>query len=468
MRHEQYMAIIERLKELIRGTEFEGQVLCVGGCCRDELMGAEIKDIDIAVTLPDGGIRFAEWLEAEGQTTGQVVTYPRYHTAMFRLKDFPDTEIETVQTRKEKYTERNSRNPVTAFGTIEDDSLRRDLTINALNRNISTGELVDVTGRGVKDIRDHVIRTPVDPDITYDDDPLRILRTVRFASRYGWEVERRTWEGMVRNVDRLKIITRERVRDELEKMLACRHPVMAMEMLRGSGAMHYVIPELEATYSLTQGGYHFGTVWEHTMKVLEVLAGTSDSLVLRMAALLHDIGKVTTRTCTEDGRIHFIGHEETGAEMTEVILTHLCCSSPFIREVRFLTLHHMDTKPWGAHCQQMKDKHLRKLQYQCGTEERFRDQMTLVDADNKAHSPEHCMPEQAAMILERTGEMTAEGTDMFGYRLPLTGSDVMRIKGLKPGPAVKECLGYLMKLAFMDPLMDAGTMEKHLKGYQLK
>ena len=467
MKHELYIAIMEHLKRLIRGTGFEGHVLCVGGCCRDELMGDEIKDIDLVVALPEGGIRFAEWLEAEGHTAGKVVSYPRYHTAMFRLKDFPDVEIETVQTRKEKYTERNSRNPETAFGTLEEDILRRDLTINSLCRNISTGELVVVTGKGLDDIRDHIIRTPVDPDITYDDDPLRILRTIRFASRYGWEVERRTWEGMVHNVSRLEIITRERVRDELEKMLASRYPVQAMEMLRRSGAMHYVIPELEDLYDLTQNKYHSGTAWEHTMQVLDVLAGNSDKPVLRMAALLHDIGKASTRSCTEDGKIHFIGHEKAGADMVESILADLRCCSAFIQEVRFLVLHHMDTKRWGVACELMKDKHLRRFQYQCGTEERFMDLMTLINADNMAHSPEHCMPEHVPHILKRTEEMKAEGTAMFGYRLPLTGTDVMRIKGLKPGPAVNDCLEYLLKIALVDPSMDAETMAKHLKGYRI-
>ena len=164
---------------------------------------------------------------------------------MLHLKAFPEVELEFVQTRKEKYIDHTCRNPETAFGTIEEDCMRRDLTINALYTNVSTGEIVDITGKGVEDLKGHIIRTPNTPDVIYDDDPLRILRCIRFASRYGWEIEKETYDGMKRNVHRLAIITKERVKDELDKMLTCRHPVMAMELLRQTGVMHYVIPELE-------------------------------------------------------------------------------------------------------------------------------------------------------------------------------------------------------------------------------
>ena len=240
MKHEGYTNIKQFLGELIAGTEWEGHVYTVGGCVRDELMGSEIKDIDLCVSLPSGGIRFAEWLRNNGHAMKGVTVYPNYGTAMLHLKAFPDVELEFVQTRKEKYIDHSCRNPETAFGSIDDDCMRRDLTINALYCNVSTGEIVDITGKGVDDIKNHVIRTPAAPDLTYDDDPLRILRCIRFASRYGWEIESETFDGMVRNVQRLAIITKERVKDELDKMLTCKHPVMAMELLRKTGAMHYV------------------------------------------------------------------------------------------------------------------------------------------------------------------------------------------------------------------------------------
>ena len=508
MKKERYIQIKQFLRNLIKGTEWEGHVFTVGGCVRDELMGSEIKDIDLCVSLPSGGVRFAQWLRDNRHTLKGVTVYPNYGTAMLHLKAFPDVELEFVQTRKEKYIDHSCRNPETAFGTIEDDCMRRDLTINALYSNVSTDEIVDITGKGVDDIRDHIIRTPNEPDVIYDDDPLRILRCIRFASRYGWEIEAETYEGMVRNVHRLAIITKERVKDELDKMLTCQHPVMAMELLRKTGAMHYVIPELEETYDMTQNEYHFGTVWEHTMAVLQNMAAPdcksdatdtksdatdtksdatdtksdatvskSDATVskcaaagrleLRMAALLHDIGKIRVRT-VEDGKVHFLKHELASADMADSILRPLHYSNDFIREVQFLVKYHMGCKLWGNECEHIKSKKLRKLQYECGTEERFRDLMLLIDADNNAHAADRCMPRQVELILQRTEQMKAEGTAMFGYKLPLTGKDVMEIKGLQPGPQVRECLDYLLKLAFVNPQRDNDEVIKLLKGYRLR
>jgi len=464
MKHEVYTNIKKFLGELIAGTEWEGHVYTVGGCVRDELMGSEIKDIDLCVSLRSGGIRFAEWLRDNGHAMKGVTVYPNYGTAMLHLKAFPDVELEFVQTRKEKYIDHSCRNPETAFGSIEDDCMRRDLTINALYCNVSTGEIVDITGKGVEDIKNHIIRTPAAPDLTYDDDPLRILRCIRFSSRYGWEIEAETFDGMVRNVHRLAIITKERVKDELDKMLTCRHPVMAMELLRKTGAMHYVIPELEETYDMTQNEYHFGTVWEHTLSVMEHLK--NDRLELRMAALLHDIGKIRVRA-VEEGKVHFLEHELASAEMVDKLLRPLKYSNDFISEVTFLVKYHMACKTWGYECEHIKIKKLRRLQYECGTEKRFCDLMLLIDADNNAHAADRCMPRQVELILQRTEAMKAEGSAMFGYKLPLTGKDVMEIKGIGPGPIVKECLDYLLKLAFVNPLSDKEEMVKQLKGYRI-
>lgn len=465
MEKRRYMEIREFLSRAIEGTEWQGQVFVVGGCVRDEFLGLEIKDIDICVSLPGGGVRFAEWLRDQNLTKGEVVVYPSYGTAMLHLAAFPDVELEFVQTRKEKYIDKSCRNPVTAFGSIEEDALRRDLTINSLSIDVSSGKVIDVTGRGVQDIKDHIIRTPVDPDMTYDDDPLRILRCIRFASRFGWQIDQETFEGMKRNVERLSIICRERIQIELDKMLTCAHPVMAMELLKSTGAMKFVFPELMETYDMTQNEYHSGTVWQHTMSVLGGLR--SSNLKLRMAALLHDVGKVRSRE-ESDGKIHFIGHESAGAQMAVEMLQRLRYGTAFIKEVAFLIEMHMTAKPWKDDLSGMKAKHLRKLQWECGTEDRFRELMLIIDADNKAHAPGFSMETQVTSILERTEQMKAEGSALFDYKLPFDGKDVMRIKVLKPGPEVKEVLEYLLKLAFVDPLRGDDQWMKHLVGYRLR
>ncbi len=219
-----YTDILAFLRNLIDVTPWEGKVFAVGGCCRDTVMGTPVKDIDLAVSLPDGGVEFARWLHAKGLTVGEPVLFTKYGTGRLTLKAFPDDEIELVQTRKEKYDDRTKRDPSVAFGSIEEDCFRRDLTINTLYYDISNGKMLDITGRAFHDIEHHIIRTPSDPDTTFDDDPVRILRAIRFAARYGWDIASEAFEAMKRYVDRLSIISPERMWGEFEKILLVRNP----------------------------------------------------------------------------------------------------------------------------------------------------------------------------------------------------------------------------------------------------
>ena len=468
--------IIKYLKEKINNTEFENNLYIVGGFVRDLLFGKETyNDIDICVTLPNGGIRFAKWMEENGYTHGSVVTYPTYGTAMFRLNEYPEVEIECVQTRKEQYKDKNSRNPETEYGTLYEDAMRRDLTINSLFLNISTNQIVDCCG-GLNDIKNHVIRVTSTPEIVYDDDALRILRCVRFYSRFHaenkkWHIDENTLKGMWFKVDRLSIITKERIADELNKMLMCDDPVCAMRLLVDIGAMKYVIPELCDLVGLKQNEYHSDDAWGHTMNVLNLVAKRpfygASRLEIRMAALLHDIGKFTTKSIDDNGRVHFYGHELAGADIAEIILRRLKYSNDFVNEVKFLIENHMRTKQWGDTCEHMKDKTLRKLQYQCGYA-RFFELMTLIDADNKSHAIDHCLPNQVYMINKYTNRMVDDKTDMFDYELPINGDDVMFIKGIEPGRDVKDCLEYAMKLAYNNPKITRTELLKHIKGYKLK
>ena len=250
----EFQEIKEALKEAIRGTDYENRTYIVGGAVRDMVMGVEIKDIDMVVNIPNGGLKLAKYLFNAGYLVHEPIEYPQYSVSMFVLKEFPDVEIEAVQTRSEKYTDSNSRNPETAFGSIEEDCIRRDLTINSLYMNVVTDEILDLTGRGIDDINNHIIRvTNNDPDIVFVDDPLRILRIVRFASRYGWKIDGPTYEAMKRNVDRLSIISIERINDEFSKIIICNHPKMALNLLRDIDAIKYIIPELESLYDCSSG-----------------------------------------------------------------------------------------------------------------------------------------------------------------------------------------------------------------------
>ena len=462
MTHELYIQICDYLQDTIEGTPYKNHLFTVGGCIRDEILGNEIKDIDLCIDLPDGGIDFANWLYKAKLLTHEPVVYPTYGTAMFQLSAFPGIELEVVQTRKEQYKDKNSRNPEVVFGSLEDDCFRRDLTINSLYYNMSKNVYLDLTGKGYNDIQNHIIRTTGKPDSIFLDDPLRVLRVCRFSSRYGWEIENETFEGMKRNVDRLSIITKERIQDEFNKMLVCDNPVMALNLIKDIGAMKYIIPELEETYDITQNEYHnYNTIWQHILKVVE---NTRNDLELRMAALLHDIGKINTRTVDDNGNVHFYKHELVSAEMCDTILRRLKYSNDFIKTVQILVKNHMRTKNFGDNYTHMKDKTLRKMQYELG--DNMMKCLELIDADNKAHAPEYCMPNQVENIKKRLEKFKEDGTSMENYKLPVNGNDVMEVLGIEPCAKVKECLDWLMKFAFVNPKITKEELLNKIK--QLK
>lgn len=462
MKREDFLNITEYIGVIIKDTPFRDHVFAVGGSVRDFYMGNDIKDIDLVIDIPQGGVKFANWCKEQGYTK-TVVIYETYGTAMFKFKQFPDDEIECVMTRGEKYEDKESRNPVTVFADINEDSIRRDLTINALYYNVSTGEILDLVG-GRSDIDNHIIRTTnTDPDVVFDDDPLRILRVVRFATRYGWEIEKKTFKSMKKYVRRLKIITKERIQAELDKILMCDNAVMGINYLHQIGAMEYVIPEFEKCYGLEQNRYHFGDVAAHTLAVLDYHCKHFEpTIVERLACLLHDIGKTITRT-VKDGKVHFYDHEYAGVGMTVNILKDLKYDNDTIDEVCFLIKNHMRTKQTGDGGKLIKDKSLNKLCYECKTFERFKSLMRIIECDNEAHAKDCCIHNQYGTLVERV-ENSEDHMKMFGYKLPVTGEDIMEVLDIKPGPIISEINKRLLNQAFMDPGITRGRCIQLLPG----
>lgn len=396
-----YIEIRDRLKTLISGTEFENRVFFVGGCCRDDIMGCEIKDIDISVALPDGGIRLAQWLYAEGHAASEPSVFHDFHTAKFRLAEYPEIELESVQTRKESYPDRESRNPVTSYGTHEEDCMRRDLTVNALYQNVSTGEIVDITGKGLEDIRDHIIRTPADPYRTYDEDPLRILRCVRFAARFGWEIEKVTLAAMVEMVPRMSILTPARISEEFLKMLQDDRPAMAVELLCSIGAVEYVLQE---------------TLSDAAIRALRTLSSETSDMCLRLAVLLY------------------------GSQRSRDIMDRLRLSMAEVSDITFLIQSCSAVLHWDI----VEDSRIREMQYKCVTADRFKEVLLLAASlsDGEAKMIE---------IKRRSSAMTEDGTAMYGYKLPVSGKDIIQALNLAPGPVIKEYQEYLLNLAFQNP-----------------
>ena len=464
MKQEKFLEITNYIHNIIQDTEFEQHVYVVGGSVRDLIMEKEIKDIDLVIDLPQGGVRFANFCEQNG-LTGKVVIYETYGTAMFHFKKFPDDEIECVMTRGEKYIDSGSRNPVTEFAPIMEDASRRDLTINALYYNISKKKVEDLMGCGVQDIRDGVLRVPMEMvseqmvDHTFIDDPLRILRVLRFHTKLGFKISDETFNAMKRNVDRLSIITVERINTELCKILMSKNARQGIELINEIGAMKYVIPELEQCIGLGQNSYHFGDVWVHTMAVLENHCNLFEpDLICRLAALLHDIGKIECRTVDEHGRVHFYDHEFIGSDVAKRILQRLKFDNKTIDEVCFIIRNHMRAKGFENDCRKMKEKSINKFMYTCGNEERFLRTCQVIEADNLAHEKSHCITGQYARFVE-----CVKTSKMFGYRLPINGDDVINEFGIEPGPIIKEILKQVMNNVYSNPDISRESCLKLMK-----
>lgn len=464
MKREKFLEITNYIHNIIQDTEFEQHVYVVGGSVRDLIMEKEIKDIDLVIDLPQGGVRFANFCEQNG-LTGKVVIYETYGTSMFHFKKFPDDEIECVMTRGEKYLDSGSRNPVTEFAPIMEDASRRDLTINALYYNISKKKVEDLMGCGVQDIRDGVLRVPMEMvseqmvDQTFIDDPLRILRVLRFHTKLGFKISEKTFNAMKRNVDRLSIITVERINTELCKILMSKNARQGIELINEIGAMKYVIPELEQCIGLGQNSYHFGDVWVHTMAVLENHCNLFEpDLICRLAALLHDIGKIECRTVDEHGRVHFYDHEFIGSDVAKRILQRLKFDNKTIDEVCFIIRNHMRAKGFENDCRKMKEKSINKFMYTCGNEERFIRTCQVIEADNLAHEKSHCITGQYARFVE-----CVKTSKMFGYRLPINGDDVINEFGIEPGPIIKEILKQVMNNVYSNPDISRESCLKLMK-----
>jgi len=247
---------IDFLRELISGTEFENKVLVAGGAVRDELMGKPIKDIDVVVDLPDGGISFANWATKKmgnHKEGSNPILFPTYGTSKFTMKgithngvDLSDIDIEAVAPRAEEY-EPGSRKPKVSGASLKADAERRDLTANSLFKNISTGEIVDLTGKGRADLEKGIARTPLDPDKTFSDDPLRMLRLVRFFVKYDWDVPMDQLRALKRNAAQIKNISGERVQEEFNKILKTKKSGKAFKLIYNSGIAQNVLPGVKFT-----------------------------------------------------------------------------------------------------------------------------------------------------------------------------------------------------------------------------
>lgn len=454
------------LVQTIKGTEWQGKVFIAGGYVRDEFMGKDPKDLDILVNAPNGGIEFANWITkkiGKYKEGSNPITYPRFGTAKFNLRgithngqDLSNMDIEAVMPRKEAYTA-GSRKPEVSQGDLADDVMRRDFTTNSLLKDLSTGEILDLTGKGKEDIKRGIVRTPLDPDKIFTDDPLRMLRAVRFAMKYKWDLPMFMLRGLKKNAPQLQNISQERIRDELDKMLMTGYPDRAVKLLRITGLLKYVIPELLPAVKMKQNRHHEEKVFDH---IMSVLSKTKPNIINRLGALLHDIGKVKTREVIK-GEVHFYDHENVGSEMAEEILKRLKYPRFIIEAVVKIIKNHMRLKQTGNHGEKIKDKTLKRFVIDMG--DHLENMMDVIHSDNLSHASSSIMPHQIPDLLDRIEKLKST-IPKKQDKLPLTGNDLIKM-GIKPGPIYKELLGVVGDKQLETPNSTKGEYIEVVKNY---
>lgn len=403
----------------------------IGGYVRDCLLGRECNDIDIVVE--GSGIEFAK---AVGERCGRNVSYfPSFGTAMLR---FHGDEIEFVGARKESYR-RESRKPIVENGTLEDDQQRRDFTINALALSLqpgdeSYGELVDPFG-GVRDLAEGIIRTPLDPDTTYSDDPLRMLRAVRFAAKlstpeHPFTIVPESMEAMRRMADRLSILSVERITEELEKMMASPNPSMAFRLMDEGGLLPHILPEISALKGVeTVDGKGHKDNFEHTLAVLDNVVAVSDSVPLRWAALMHDIGKPATKRFDPATGWSFHGHEVLGSKMVPKIFDRLRMPLDMMKYVRKLVWLHL--RPIALVDGDVTDSAVRRLLFDAGDD--IDGLMILCNADITSMNPVKVARIKSNFELVKQKLAAVEAKDKIrNFKNPITGEHVMEVYGIPP------------------------------------